>query len=251
MEMSILRLSAFLENETAWKSTKTLEVDYSFSYRWDLNMILALDNICIRLKVRRLVFCISWGAVEIEKMNSFFRSLESFSYHNETLALPLLKEIVIYYEKDQPTIWQHFIPLSNVTKLTWILPSSKLTKQSFNKMVDHILPIMFDKLVFQSYKIRELDFVYGEEPPRHFNQDKDGFFGWSINGKHVLNFLERNRKIHQKYLAATATFLGVLKFRRNELSRLVGRDVFQIILRMILETRGTKVWVERILNEKR
>lgn len=240
--MDILRLSAFLENEAAWKSTETLEVDYSSSYWWDLKGVLAVDNICIRLKVRRLVFCLSR---DLDKgHDKFFRLLESFSYHNETLSLPLLREIVIHYEKDQPTIWQHFIPLSNVTKLTWILPSLKLPKLTFNRMVDHILPIMFDKLVSQSYKIRELDFVYGGEPPRHFNLDKDGFFGWSINGKHVLNFLGRNRKIHQKYLAAIKTFLGLLKFRRNELYRLVGRDAFQIIIRMISETRGTEVWIE-------
>ena len=243
-----LTLKAFLNSQEEGEQpiegpVKILEVVYWYLSNWNSDYSLALAHICRRLRVKTLVFDYTDGTLYeyIDFFSLLRKHVPAITYYP---FLPDLKEIEVTYPSSFPPTsfpW-NLIHESNVRKLTWHsgkIRHPKLVPDDINSF----LLELYNRNTFEhTFRLRELNFslAWKENPIVPFRlQNWDGFLVYEGN-LFIENCLIQNQNGFQKVLNAIITILGLRK--RKEFSKY--RDVLGMIIKMIWETNGTKIWID-------
>jgi len=245
-----LTLKAFLNSHEEGEKpiegpVKTLEVVYWHLSNWDRDYSLALAHICRCLRVKTLIFDYADGTLYeyIDFFSLLRKHIPAITYYP---FLPDLKEIEVTYPSSSPPSsfpWK-LIHNSNIRKLTWHsgkfeIRHPKLVPGDVNRF---LLELYNHNIFNYTFHLRELNFslAWKDDPIVPFRlKEWDGFLV-SEENLFLENRLIQNQNGFQKGVDAIITILGLRK--RKEFSKY--RDVLGIIIKMIWETNGTKIWID-------
>jgi len=215
---------------------ETLTVTEWNSSRWQKSHSFALMKVCHDLQVKRLSF--SLGPPHITASDHFYSVLESYGSSRPIPNWLQLREIrIVLNTTVYPPLWYHFLRCSCVRKMSWQVIRVRHPRTVFDDIL-HSLALE------NNFHLQKLYFSTECQENMLFNQLSSLDFNLTKRGAEVANLLSRNCRAFEKCQKAIILLLGSSKLKSSRLFSSVGRDAMSIVIFMVWETRGTKVWTE-------
>jgi hypothetical protein len=236
--MSVLLVDFIANHEI--REIETLEVTFWCSERWHAMHSFALMMICKDLKVKKLNF---WADAPFTAASClYYSALESYLGDKRMIPndLPHLREInIVINNMMHPALWRDIFYKGHIRKISW-----KVTKLIF---AVSIFDTVLDQISLENnFCLRELYFSTEYEEAVLFNQNscKDLNLTHMNEGTLMANCLSRNCRAFEKCQKAVIILLKLSKRKSERLFSLISHNVSRIMINMVWDTRGTKIWAE-------
>lgn len=231
-----ISLVDFLANPRI-QNVETLDVTYWRSDKWVIEHSISLMLICVDLKINELNF--QPDVPFTHASDYFYTSLKSHTGRRVSpTMLPHLREMNIVASNTwTPVIWSTILDRGRIWKLSWKITEDNHPNSTFDGILANVT-------LDNNFHLRELYFSTAYQEPVLLNQQSSRDFDLTEKGAIVANYLARNCRAFEKCQKAISVLLGLSKLRKNKLFCLAGRNVTTIVISMVWETRGTKVWTE-------
>jgi hypothetical protein len=208
---------------------------------WELGHSIALLHICLRYKVKQLIF--TGDLFDMKWINIFM----SYFVTDDLPFLSHLKSISFRRYGIHPAL-KHILNQTRITSIEWIFvdsSSSNLVKPHIKNILDAI-NLNASNLFETNFNMRRLVFKssdsgesYIHEPNSKSLMHKDLC---NLTGDTIDSWLKRNQMNFEKCQKAIATLLGLRKLRKSSCFLFSQRDAMSIVIDMVWDTRGTQVW---------
>jgi hypothetical protein len=249
--MSSIQLLEVVRSDVALKvQYDNLYVSDWSSGHWSRHSINALLNICHRLKIRMIIFVPPNADTTLDGFDRI-DLIGKFSC-DKIPFLPYLRIIRMEDGEWHPAV-ATLIAYSRVKELHWFLKGRDLDDCSCEINDIFIQLGIAGDILFERKSIQEIIMwreVWSDEKSELIPLwNGNEFIGIGIGpigkqtGKKCAIWLEQNRIGWKKCREACLILLG-LKKRRDRMFNLVAIDVMKIVVSMVWDTRGTKVWTE-------
>jgi hypothetical protein len=240
--MSCVQLADYLSNAKHFGThVEVLQVPRWLSSSWIDEHRIVLAHLCRLLKVKKLIFG--------DEMQDTTHAIEflimlKMASSNPTTSYPFLsdlKEIEIMFIDECPLLWE-MLHNSSVKRIDIDMNHVDATQAHIvlDEVNDFLSELLVDTLA-NNFHLQEIwvDFPWAYQPIS-FSLEESGVFTWSEQGEKVETYLKRNRKGWQKCLKATTILFGLRKQKILD----IDRNVLKLVINMVWETRGTKVWTQ-------
>jgi hypothetical protein len=232
------------------------------SQRWKDIHSIALAKICERLKVKKLIF--GSRGLFLDELPVYFDRLAKHAGGRKTILssgleliedvfypfLPHLREIKIDFEDECPS-FRDLLRNSCTKRLTidTTHQGNREESQILNE-VDGFSQKLTKGTFDYNFHLRELyfDFAWERDVPFKLNRNGISKFNCTEQALKVEEHLERNRVGWAKCEQAVILLLGLRRRRRGSAMSYLGQDVLSILVTMVWETRGTRVWIPKKTN---
>jgi hypothetical protein len=213
---------------------KVLDVKDWRDCRWTTAQTAGLTQLC----ARREVECLRFRSGVSPLGRSIMEPLAEASRGKGFAFLPRLKEIYIQFNGNDPSFYS-LVAHSRVKSIQWEIVGATTLCQSVLIIANHLNSLSTHNRLRKCYSLLEVKIFWQEAG---YRSDTFTFFAQSKERKYMDYILERNRVGWQWCQDVVVICLALRNRRLKTRLASLGRDVWHLIVGVVWNTRGTKVW---------
>jgi hypothetical protein len=202
--------------------------------KWRECHSIGLSHICARFGIEKLRFILGDG--------TFLPLLEEEAKGKEYVSMPHLKSVYIQLTHVDGLPCSTLLKHARVRLIHWDVVEVSSLSVAVTAAASLFGEMSGLHKLDKNYSVREIKVTHTDGTRE---RDIFGFFKHSVETAYFTKILRRNQLAWKKCQDVVLACLTLGRTRKSKLFASLGRDMMRMIVNMVWETRGTKVWIPK------